>query len=892
MSRPHRTVGPLASLAWRESRSTRRRLLLYMSSISLGVAALVAIDSFASNVTRSIEEQSRAVLGGDIALGARTTWSPASDSLLDSLAGAGVAVARESEFGTMALATRTGNTRLSGVRAVTRNFPLYGEILTDPPNAWQQLHDGRHTIVDQALLIALDAQVGDSLQLGYGHFAITGSIVSVPGDVSFSSTVGPRIYISHDHVAQTGLLTFGSRADYDAYLRLPPGTDADTWLEPIDARFTGLNIRTRTVSEREESLAESTEELANFLGIVGIVALLLGGVGVASGVNAWVARKIDIVAVLRCVGGTSRQVIAMFATQAALMGLLGAAIGAALGVAIQFGIPRVIGDLLPVDVEVRVEPWAIGLGMLLGLWIALAFALRPLIALRRVSPLQAIRRNVESSARRGRDWLLILVNVFIGATVVGISATRAESWQNTLWFSAGIAAVIVLLWMSAAALSRLARASLRSGWPYVVRQGVANLYRPANQTRSVVLSLGFGAFLVTTLYLVQSNLLAQIRLTEEASRGNLILFDVQSDQVDGVDSIVRASQQTLLQRVPIVTMRIAEINGRVAVAREAADSAAGLGPRAQNSTGAPDSAGGGTPASSADRARRGGPRGGGRNGPGGWALRREYRSTYRDTLFAAEKLVLGKWFGETRPGPGAPAEEVSLESSIAAELGVSVGDVITWDVQGVRIPTRVSSLREVNWARFEPNFYAVFPTATLAKAPQTFVVLADAPASAASAAIQRDVVRRFPNVAAIDLILVRKTVAEISRRASLAIRFLALFSLAMGIPVLFSAVAATRRERLREGVLLKTLGATRRQIGRILLSEYALLGLLGSLTGLVLSIGGAWAVMRWVFDRPFSPALLQAGGIALAMLALAVSIGLLSGREVFRETAMAAIREV
>ena len=218
--------------------------------------------------------------------------------------------------------------------------------------------------------------------------------------------------------------------------------------------------------------------------------------------------------------------------------------------------------------------------------------------------------------------------------------------------------------------------------------------------------------------------------------------------------------------------------------------------------------------------------------------------------------------------------------------------MLAWDVQGAKVETRITSLREVNWARFETNFYAVFPAKALAEAPQTFVVLAAAPEGPAVGEVQRAVVSRFPNVASIDLTLIRKTISEISRRATLAIQFLTLFSLAMGIPVLFSAVAATRRERVREGVLLKTLGATRRQIGRILLSEYALLGLLGALSGIVLSMGGAWAIMRWVFDRPFAPALGEAAGIGAAMLLMAVGIGFLSGRDVFKETAMTALREV
>ena len=863
----------LVSLAWRESRSTRRRLLLYMSSISLGVAALVAIDSFAANINRSVRAQSRALVGGDVSFSARQGWSPAADSLLDSLGATGVTLARETSFASMATAKSKGTTRLAQVRGVTDTYPLYGEVTTEPAGRWASLRAGRVALVDPSLLIALDVAVGDSLQLGYATFEIAGSLVNVPGDPGMAAAIGPRIYIADRHIAETKLLTFGSRADYEAFARLNPGENAESWLKAIRPRLDSAKVRARTVSESETSLTESIDQLANFLGIVGIVALLLGGVGVASGVNAWVARKIDIVAVLRCVGATSRQVLLIYATQAALMGLVGATIGAGIGIGIQFALPQLLKGTLPLDVQVQLESTAIATGIALGVWIALAFALRPLVVLRRISPLQAIRRNVNPPKAPGFDWALWTVNLFIAATVVGISATRANAPREVVGFSAGIAGVLLLLLISAALLSRIARASVSARWPYVVRQGIANLYRPANQTRSVVLSLGFGAFLVTTLYLVQSNLLAQLRITEEASRGNLLFFDVQDDQGLGVDSIVRASGIPVIQRTPIVTMRIASVNGKTPDE---------LAPRRSADTLSDAQGGGG------GRRRE---RGQGDGRPAGWALRREYRSTFRDTLFTGEKLLAGKWFGQTPAPDGKPADEVSLESDIADELKVTLGDVITWDVQGVKIPTRLTSIREVNWARFEPNFYAVFQSKTLAQAPKTFVLLGAATDPKLTAQVQSAVVRRYPNVASSDLSLVRKTVGEISRRASLAIRFLAIFSLAMGIPVLFSAVAATRRERVREGVLLKTLGATRAQIGRILVSEYTVLGVLGSLTGLLLSFGGAWAIMRYIFDRPFTAATGQALGISAAMMAMAVLIGMLSGRDVFKETAMSALRE-
>ena len=845
----------LAGLAWRESRTARRRLLLYMSSISLGVAALVAIDSFAGNVTRSVREQSRALLGGDLALSSRAAFAPAVDSLLDSLARRGTPVARLTTFASMGVVPRTGGTRLVQVRAVTDGYPFYGEVTTEPAGRWATLQRGAHALVDPSLLIALDARVGDTLTLGYGRFTITGTLKSVPGDPGVAAVIGPRVFVPARYLAETQLLVFGSRAEYEALIKLPPTVVPADWLAPFRPRLERARVRARTVAENEVNLTQSIEELGDFIGIVGLVALLLGGIGVASGVHAFVTKKIDAVAVLRCLGATSGQVLAIYAAQAAIMGLAGALVGAVMGLGIQFALPRLIGDFLPVDVAVQVEPAAIVTGLTVGVWVALAFALRPLLALRTVSPLQALRRDTDAPPlpRIWRDWPRLAVNLALVASVVAIATSRAGSWRDGLWLSVGIAAVLLVLAASAGVLSWIARRLLRAGWPYTVRQGVANLYRPANQTRAVVLSLGFGAFLVSTLYLVQANLLRRFTATAQTSSGNLLFFDVQEDQGAGVDSLVRAAGHPIVQRTPIVNMRIATINQ--------------WGMAAMTDTSDPDGVKRST-----------------------WALRREYRSTYRDTMVSSEKLTAGRWFATPRAGADSIAE-VSFEQDVAKELGLRLGDVVTWDVQGVRIPTRVTSFREVNWARFEPNFFAVLAPAALESAPKQFVILTEVPAGAPVARLQRDVVLRYPNVSSIDLSLILRTVQGIVDKVSVAVRFLAIFSLAIGLPVLFTAVSATRRARVREGVLLKTLGATRAQIGRIMLAEYALLGALGSLTGMLLSFGGAWALTKYVFDAPFAPAWGAAAAIAAAMMAITLAIGLLTGRDVFRETPMAALRE-
>jgi len=896
----------LLRLAWRESRTARRRLALYMSSIALGVAALVAIDSFAGNVTRSIREQSRALLGGDLQLSSRAEFPAVVDSLIDSLTQAGVASARVTTFASMALVERSGGTRLVQVRAVTDGYPFYGTIETSPANRWSTAHGDEPVVfVDPSLLISLDAEVGDSLRLGNQTFRIAAALGNVPGDAGITAVIGPRVFVSARWLDAMGLLQFGARAEYDAVLRLPTeaattrdGTIAARVLRRrIDPRSADRDaseeereraagalgggerlddtvgvtpagaesaessvaprVRVRTVADTERDFTEAVAQLANFLSVIGLIALLLGGIGVASGIHAFVVSKIDTVAVLRCLGASSRQVLTLYVLQAAVMGLAGAAAGTALGVAIQFALPGLVSDVLPLDVSPMLEPRAIAMGLGIGVWVALVFALRPLLALRRVSPLQALRRATDEAAvpSEWRDPARLTVDALLLASIVGIAISRTGDATSGLAVTAGILVAVLVLWISATLLITAARRTVRAGWPFAMRQGVANLYRPANQTRAVTLALGFGAFLLSTVYLVQSNLLRRFEVAEETSAGNLLFFDVQDDQVEAISNLVLAGNHRIVERTPIVTMRVASVNGRSAQAL-------------MNDT-------------TVDRPR--------------WVLRREFRSSYRDALTPSEELLRGTWTDdaaarERRRGPTGPYE-VSLEEGVAQDLMVALGDTVVWDVQGVRVPSVVTSIRKVNWARFETNFFAVFAPEALREAPQQFVLIANVADPATLAAVQRDAVRAFPNVSSLDLSVIRNTIGEIVGRVTVAVRFLGIFCLAIGVPVLFSAVAATRRARLREGVLLRTLGASRALVQRVLFAEYAALGVLGAFTGMMLSFGGAWALMHWVFKDSFVPAWAAAAAIMGAMVLLTVGIGLLTSRDVHRATPMAALRD-
>jgi len=844
-------------LSWRESRASRRRLLLFGSAISIGVATLVAIRSFTANVEDAVHRQSRELLGADYVLRSSRPFTPPIERLLDSLAGHGARVARRTSLTSMAFLREREGTRLVDVQAVSGGFPFYGLVHTSPPGRWTALDTGHVAIVDTALLVQLGARVGDTLELGSRSFAIAGVASDVPGRLggSFEGFI-PQVYIPAADVAGTGLVVFGSRVTFQALLQL----DGERTARRIDGShkklFTQERVGTRTAGDAESNLTDALHQLSTFLQFVGLIALLLGGIGVASGIGAFVAGKLDTIAVLRCLGASRPLVFGVYLAQAAALGLLAAAAGSALGVVVQLLLPGLLRSVLPLDVTVRLEAPAILAGLGIGVAVALLFALRPLLEVRLVSPLQALRRPFEGE-RPGtpRDPLQLAA---LGALAVGVFAlamNQADRPRVGLGFAVAIALMIGILSLaarlaawSARRVSRLGAAGAR--WPYVVRQGVANLHRPRNQTRTVVVALGFGVALLATLYIVQANLLGQVRFTTLATAGrpNLVFLDVQPDQEAGVASLITTSGYPLLQQVPIVPTRIAAINGRT----------------------------------TADLMRD--PRE--RRVP--WALRREYRSTYRDSATASERLVRGAWWHGRGPGPPYP---VSLTTDIAQDLRVRIGDRIDWTVQGVTVPTTVVALREVEWARFEPNFFAVFSGAALASAPHSTVSLTRVENASARARLQRAVSQRYPNITSIDVALVEATVERLLRRVSLAIRFMAAFSLATGALVLLGAVAAGRLERIREGALLKTLGATRRQLSSILLAEYVALGLLAGLVGVGLSIGGGWAMMRYVFDLPFTlPAAPLA--VVLAVTACLVAlVGVTASGEVFRKTAMEVLRE-
>ncbi len=834
------------TMAWRDTRSSRRHLILYAVSIVLGIAALISIASFGENLKRAIDAQSKALLGADLVLSSSDPFSDDAETLFVEMGGD---QAREIGFPSMILFEDTGRSRLVSVRAVESGFPFYGDLDTDPVDAGGQFHSGQQLIAEESLLLQFNAGPGDPVQLGSGRFSIAGALRKIPGESPGAGLVAPRVYIPFGTLPSTDLVRKGSRVRYRIYFRFSDDLAIDQRLESLWPRFKELNLSSRTVSNRQRSLGRVYTNLNRFLELVGIVALLLGCVGVASGIHVFVREKLSSVAVLRCLGATTRSTVFIYLIQATMVGLIGAVLGAVLAGVVLRVLPGVLGDFLVVEVESGLSWKAVLEGLAVGVGMTVLFALFPLLEVRRVSPLTAIRSTVEAHPAFWRDPLRLLTALILLGGVCGFILLQVDSRRYAAAFALGIIGSFGLLTLTGWGLMRAARSLVPRKAPYALRQGLANLHRPNNRTLLVVLALGLGTFLVSSLNLLQGMLIQQVEVSGAEDDSNMILFDIQPDQRDGVADLIRDHGLPLVAEAPVVTMRLEAINGRTV--REIRDDEERKMPR--------------------------------------WVLNREYRSTFRRSLTGTETMDSGKWVAEwasdSDPVP------ISLEVGIAEEMQVGLGDALVFDVQGVPVSCVVANLREVDWRRVRPNFFVVFPVGPIDAAPWFAIMSTRVPGSEASAAFQRDLLEKFPNVSAIDLRLILETVNGVLDKVSFVFRFLALFTVVTGLIVLIGSVMAGRYQRLRENILLRTLGASRRQVGWIEVSEYFLLGLFAAVTGATLAWFASWAIGHFVFDLRNLPSILPLVVACFVVPVATVTVGWATGMRFLNHPPLAVLRE-
>lgn len=832
-------------MAWRDSRTSRKKLLLFSCSIILGIAALAAIGSLGVNLNRAIEEQAKTLLGADLVISSRDPFTQEDAELFQKIAGE---QSREISFTTMIYFPRTGGTRLVEACALRGGFPFYGQFEAEPPEAAMAFRQrNRGALVEQTLLTQFDAHLGDELRIGNLVSHVVGRLEKIPGEAVALSAIAPRVYFSMDDLPKTGLLREGSLAQYRLYFKLPPATDVSELLSQIRPQLERLRLRPDTVEERKRQLGRAMDNLYHFLNLVGFVALLLGGVGVASAIHAHVRQKLGTVAVLRCLGGSIAQTFAIYLAQGMALGAFGAVAGAGLGISIQALLPRVLADFIPFAFQFHTSWLAVGRAMAVGFGICVIFALLPLLSVRRVSPLAAIRVSFEPQRPRP-DLLQWLAGACLAAAIIAFALSQTRNWRIGLGFAAGLGGAFLALTVVARVLIFGARRFVPGALPFSVRQGIANLHRPNNRTLLLLLSLGLGTFLLVSLYLVQRNVLAQLVSSTGKLQPNAVLFDIQPSQKEAVMRMVHSLNLPVLDELPIITMRLSAING------QSIQSIMGDKHRERNR----------------------------------WAFRREYRSTSSDHLRDGERIIAGRFIPSVMNGT--PIIPVSLADGIAKDLGVGLGDELEFDVQGVPVTTRVASLRTVEWRRIQPNFFVVFPRGALEDAPAMHVLVTRVPSSDASAKMQREVVKAFPNVSIIDLTLVLRTIDSILGKISFVVRFMAMFTVLTGLLVLVSALVTGRYQRIQESVLLRTLGAPRRQILNILLVEYLSLGLLAALTGILLAVLAAWALALFVFKTPFAIAVLPLAIALVLVPAITVTTGLLVSRGILNHPPLAILR--
>ena len=785
--------------AWRDARRQRRRLLFSALSIVFGVAALVAVDSFSANVNEAVEAESKTLLGADIEVSSRLEFSPVAERWIQDLGGE---VARETRFASMAFFPRARTSRLVQVRALSDGFPFYGEIETEPPLENPIVQSENGILVDPVILSQYSLKLGDTIEIGDAQFIIQATLKRIPGEAAFAGVFAPRAYIALDQLEKTGLIGTGSIAVHRAYIANPT-VDPESIEKEQRAFLDEQRLRIDTIAERKDDIGKPLTNLARFLGLVGFVALLLGGVGIAGAIYTYLREKRDTVAILRCLGASSKTATLVFLLQVATVALIATAVGAVLGVGVQTILPRVLAPLLPFEMAFALSISSIASGVGYGLVTALLFSCFPLLSIRKISPLSALRSSYETE-RRQRDPLLWKLGAFAVVIMSGFCMTRTDPW----WHGGIFALALILIILIFYGIAELLKALLfRVGRPpnYLLRQALANLHRPNNRTAFLILSLGLGTFLVVTLSLIQEGLLQQTDIANSGNEPNLLLFDIQSDQLDGLKQIVARQGLEITEEAPVVTMRLAAVKER-SVKEIKAD-----------------------PEQSIDR----------------WILNREWRSTYRSAPGPSEQVVAGEYVSEW-PAFKEPVP-VSLEDDMAGDLGVQLGDTLIFDVQGVDLQVKVASLRKVDWKQMRPNFFMTFPDGVLNGAPQWWITVLRSPSSEATAELQSEVFLDYPNISVVDLNIVIESLQSFFGRINFAVRFMGLFTVATGLVILAGAIATSRYQRIQESVLLRTLGAGSDQIRAIMAIEFAVIGFLSALSGVGLGLVAAAALGQWVF---------------------------------------------
>lgn len=832
----------IVKTAIRDSRKDRSKLVLFMSSIVLGVAALVAINSFNDNLVRDIDRQSKSLLGADLTVGGNKPLSAELVSMLDSLEGE---KSTEAEMFSMALLSNTGESQFVRIKALEGDFPYYGTMLTDPKSAADSYKTNREALVDDGLMLQYKLEIGDSIKLGNATFPIAGRLMTAFGSIDAGSSFAPPVYINKQMLDETELVQPGSFVNYAQYHKVPEDFDINAWKSARNETIREQSMRATTVEDQKENLEQAFSSLNNFLNLVALISLLLACIGVASSVLIYVKSKLQSIAILRCLGMTGQEAFMVYFLQIFLLGTISVMLGVLLGSAIQVVLPLILQGFLPFEVTMTISPRAMIQGFVVGVVITTLFALGPLLSVRNVAPLNTLR---VSETEPKRDPLSYLIYLLIAITITTFLWSLTGNIQEAATFTAGLAAAFAVLYGVAKLVAWAARRFFPSGASFVMRQGISNLYRPNNQTQTLIVSIGLGTAILTVLFILQGLILSNVEGMGAGNQPNMILYGIESNQKTELEKLTTDYDMPVLQHVPVVTMDLASWKGKTKKEWLA---------------------------DTTRTARR-------------WAVNREARVSYSETMNPEDKLISGTYTG-VHTGDSI---YISLGDRYAEGLDVGLGDEMIWNVQGAMIKTYVGSIRKINFRKMESRFFIMFPTGVIENAPQFMILVTKSPSKQVTADYRNAVVKAMPNVSVIDLGSILTTLNDIVSKVSYVIKFMAAFSILIGLIVLISSLFLSKYQRIRESVLLRTLGAVESKIFKINAVEYAALGSLSALTGIGLAVIGSYYLATNVFELEFMLSWWPIVGIFVLIVGLTVAIGLWNSREVVKSSPLEVLRRV
>ncbi|MDB4894681.1 MAG: putative Uncharacterized ABC-type transport system, permease component YbbP, partial [Firmicutes bacterium] len=819
----------------RELRRGRRKFIFFLLCIAIGVAGLAGIKGFNANLQTALLKEARTLMAADmqVSLGQPATGDEA--KLLDSLRGRGIQVIHNTETTSMALNPATKDTQLVEVKAVEPGYPFYGTLEVNPAAA---LTDDS-ALVGAELLDRIGLKVGDTMKLGSAAFKVAGVITKEPDRVTAGFGLGPRVMITQKGLDQAKLIQLGSRANHIYLLKLANDQQVEPVRAELQTAFAKDRARIADFREAQPQVKRFLDRLTSFLSLVSMVAMLVGGLGVANATRVFIQQKLDAIAVMKSLGATNRQVVGIYLTQMLVLSLAGSVLGVLLGYGIQLLMPAVVGNFMDLNLAITLAPDVAAQGILVGLFTSLLFTLLPLSAIADVKPALVFRREMaEGQPRpswrvRARSAALLAV-IGVGLTLISTWVAGSVTWG--LYFTGGLAVAVLLLGGAAAlAVGITRRIKPPRSW-LAVRQGLANLHRPGSQAGAIVLALGVGVTMVLAVFLLQRGLMREVQLASPAGAPNMFFMGLQNGEAPAFTKTLRGlpGVESTPEPTPMVRGRLVTIDGKTS-------SELNL---------------------SQDEERM---------------FNAQFQVTYSDPLPVGQELVTGRWW---TPQDTAGKALVSVEQDAAKRLHLSVGSVIEMNMEGGSpVKAEVFNLRRTADFRAGGAFNFVFAPNALQGVPVSYLAQARVQPAAAGP-VQKALVAKYPSLTVINLNDVLQTVGTVMDRIGLVIRFVAGFSVAAGLIILASSIAATKFRRTREAVLYKTLGASRKRVLQIFAMEYTALGFVAGIMGAGLATAAAWGTLTYVMQVKYHFEILPLlAGVAITVV-LTVVVGVVSTLDV------------